>query len=174
MHTSLSPLTHHISVLRAENKARAGFTLEGVKERFARHQTQLREANASRDSTDKFVLGHKKTINGSVSIEGLGMHMTNLPTGKDDSDTPNEDGNEDAGNRQLQTSCASGSSFNIASSVFPLMEGCHSVSTETSGGEAIYIGTTSLVVALAASDDADADVSKTRKILTIHGRWVHR
>lgn len=156
-------------MLRLENKAPAGFSVEGVKARFAQHQAQLNKA-AIRESTEIFRLEDK--INGSTSIEGLGMHTTNLPTGKDDSGTPNEDGNKDGGNRQLQTSCASGSSLTIASSAFSLMVGCHSISTDTSGGEAIYTGTTSLVIALPASDEAGADVSKTRKIFTIHGGWI--
>lgn len=148
--------THKTSVVRVE-QARSGLYLGGIQAKFAPHQEGI-EQPANHKIAKRFV-----GINGSTSIEGLGIHIPNPPTGKSDSDNPNAEKDGRAGSRQLQSSCASGSSFTIASSVFPSMEGCHSASTDTSGGEVIYDGSTSLVLALAESDESDANVRKMKR-----------
>lgn len=156
--------THEISLVRDE-QARAGLDLGGTQARFAPHQEDIQQA-ANHKIAKRFVgVDNKITINGSTSIEGLGIRILNLPTGKGDPDKPNAEKDGSAGSRQLQSSCASGSSFTIASSVFPSMEGCYSASTDTSGGEVIYGGGTSLVLAFAESDDSDANVRKMK----LHG-----
>lgn len=149
--------THKVPTIRVE-QASAGITLERVQERFARHPAHLQKASNG-NTAERFIDVGKLTINGTTSIEGLGIDIKNLPAGKGDSDKSTENGDGNGGSRQLQTSCASSSSVDVASSVFPLMEGCHSASTDTSGNEIIYFSTTSLVVALPLSDDADAEVS---------------
>lgn len=120
----------------------------------------------------RFAVDAEKQIDNSTTLEGLGIHVNNLHAPIPAGGHPRKNRENHGGpSRHLQTTCPSGSSFDIVSSVFPDLEGCHQASTDTSGGEPIYVGISSLVSALLESDAVDAIVSKIQETFVIlqHG-----
>lgn len=70
------------------------------------------------------------------------------------------DREEDGEKRHLQTTCAHGQSFSVASELFPIAEGCYIAGETFSGGEPVYMSTSStIVLAVQLTDAVDSDVS---------------